>query len=96
MLTVDQSTTWYMFLLCSYQAPFDRHDWVVDRCGIKQRYIIDFYSGKNSSDPTKSNISFYLDVRPSIDTWDGIKLRTSKFFGSFFNPSPSASPAKHQ
>lgn len=23
--------------------PFDRHDWVVDRCGREVRYIIDFY-----------------------------------------------------
>jgi hypothetical protein len=23
--------------------PFDRHDWVVDRCGDEVRYIIDFY-----------------------------------------------------
>lgn len=24
-------------------APFDRHDWVVDRCGKEVRYVIDFY-----------------------------------------------------
>lgn len=24
-------------------APFDRHDWVVDRCGTEVRYVIDFY-----------------------------------------------------
>ncbi|KIY96184.1 cytochrome c heme-lyase, partial [Monoraphidium neglectum] len=23
--------------------PFDRHDWVVDRCGREVRYVIDFY-----------------------------------------------------
>lgn len=23
--------------------PFDRHDWVVDRCGKEVRYVIDFY-----------------------------------------------------
>jgi hypothetical protein len=32
--------------LRSYQAPFDRHDWIVDRCGTKVRYIIDFYTGR--------------------------------------------------
>ena len=26
-------------------APFDRHDWVVDRCGKEVRYVIDFYQG---------------------------------------------------
>lgn len=25
------------------QMPFDRHDWVVDRCGDEVRYVIDFY-----------------------------------------------------
>jgi hypothetical protein len=24
-------------------VPFDRHDWVVDRCGQEVRYVIDFY-----------------------------------------------------
>lgn len=26
-----------------HDAPFDRHDWVVDRCGKEVRYIIDYY-----------------------------------------------------
>eukprot|EP00775_Hariotina_reticulata_P001688 gene1688-2032_t len=25
------------------QQPFDRHDWVIDRCGTEVRYVIDFY-----------------------------------------------------
>jgi hypothetical protein len=25
------------------QQPFDRHDWVIDRCGKEVRYVIDFY-----------------------------------------------------
>uniref|UniRef100_A0A915CZU8 Holocytochrome c-type synthase n=1 Tax=Ditylenchus dipsaci TaxID=166011 RepID=A0A915CZU8_9BILA len=29
-----------------YELPFDRHDWVVDRCGQRDvRYIIDYYDG---------------------------------------------------
>lgn len=29
-------------------APFDRHDWVVDRCGLEQvRYVIDYYDDEN-------------------------------------------------
>lgn len=28
-----------------FKLPFDRHDWVVDRCGTDVRYIIDFYNG---------------------------------------------------
>ncbi|KAF8321103.1 cytochrome C1 heme lyase, partial [Clavulina sp. PMI_390] len=74
---------WFNVLL-GYQAPFDRHDWVIDRCGVKQRYIIDFYSGKMGADTQKTNISFYLDVRPAFDTWEGFSFRASKFFGSLF------------
>ena len=39
-----------MAVCCRYTPPFDRHDWVVDRCGTEVRYIIDFYTGK--TDPT--------------------------------------------
>lgn len=29
--------------LLGYNPPFDRHDWVVDRCGKEVKYLIDFY-----------------------------------------------------
>ncbi|PPQ78516.1 hypothetical protein CVT25_011788 [Psilocybe cyanescens] len=60
--------------LLGYAAPFDRHDWVVDRCGTRMRYIIDFYTG-NSAGTAKENVSFYLDVRPAMDSWEGVKMR---------------------
>jgi len=79
---------WFNVLL-GYQAPFDRHDWIVERCGVEQRYIIDFYTGRNAtpssdlSNPSaSSNLAFYLDVRPAIDNWDGLQLRTLKFWES--------------
>jgi len=28
-----------------YELPFDRHDWIVDRCGKDVRYVIDYYDG---------------------------------------------------
>lgn len=31
--------------ICSYELPFDRHDWIVDRNGQDVRYIIDYYDG---------------------------------------------------
>ena len=31
-------------MLLGSAAPFDRHDWYVDRCGREVRYVIDFYS----------------------------------------------------
>lgn len=55
--------------LIGYQLPFDRHDWVVDRCGKKVRYIIDFYNGR--PDPSKP-VSFFLDVRPALDDWSSV------------------------
>jgi cytochrome c heme-lyase len=29
-----------------YKKPFDRHDWVIDRCGDEVTYVIDFYRGR--------------------------------------------------
>ncbi|KAF8312744.1 cytochrome c/c1 heme-lyase [Cantharellus anzutake] len=82
---------WFNIML-GYQAPFDRHDWIVERCGVRQRYIIDFYTGRNAtpttfdqkqSDPSSPpNLSFYLDVRPAVDNWDGFRLCALKFWES--------------
>lgn len=52
-------------------APFDRHDWTVDRCGKEVRYVIDYYyddeKGKMDEMPTlqdeKSVRSISFDVR---------------------------------
>lgn len=66
--------------LLGYQAPFDRHDWVVDRCGTKVEYVIDFYSGKDEGLPGKS-LSFYLDVRPKLNSWEGWKMRALRGVG---------------
>ncbi|KAK9466894.1 cytochrome c/c1 heme-lyase [Lipomyces arxii] len=66
-------------MLFGYQRPFDRHDWVVDRCGKKVEYVIDFYSGKPN--PLIPDIpSFYLDVRPKL-TAEGAWMRFQKFVG---------------
>ena len=47
------------------ELPFDRHDWVVDRCGTEVRYIIDFYSGAPQPGVPAS---MHLDVRPALDS----------------------------
>ncbi|KAI9143802.1 cytochrome c/c1 heme-lyase [Paraphysoderma sedebokerense] len=44
--------------------PFDRHDWVIDRCGKEVRYIIDYYSAPDEGDTPV----FYVDVRPALDS----------------------------
>lgn len=72
-----------------YTPPFDRHDWVVDRCGIKMRYVIDFYTGRASSDPNAS-VSFFLDVRPALDNWEGVKMRAGRAWQDWFGPASSS------
>ncbi|KAI8948225.1 cytochrome c/c1 heme-lyase [Xylaria longipes] len=64
-----------------YQAPFDRHDWVVDRCGKEVEYVIDFYAGRNASNGAEGKLSFYLDVRPKLNSWEGVKMRAFRAAG---------------
>lgn len=81
--------------LLGYQLPFDRHDWVVERCdGQRIEYVIDFYQGKSASTPSQSagpgltgargpgKLSFYLDVRPKLNSVEGWRMRFSRFWGS--------------
>lgn len=59
-----------------YERPFDRHDWVVERCdGEAVEYVIDFYRGRGGG------LSFFLDVRPKLNSWAGWKLRLGKLVG---------------
>ncbi|KXJ96659.1 cytochrome c/c1 heme-lyase [Microdochium bolleyi] len=69
--------------LLGYQAPFDRHDWVVDRCGTEIEYIIDFYAGRPNPQGGGGNgaPSFYLDVRPKLNSWEGVKMRAFRAAG---------------
>jgi len=63
-----------------YSKPFDRHDWVVDRCGTQVEYVIDFYEGRNERIPGKP-LNFYLDVRPKLNTWEGWRTRFGGLIG---------------
>ncbi|KAI1883094.1 hypothetical protein AGOR_G00241700 [Albula goreensis] len=59
-----------------YELPFDRHDWIVNRCGQEVRYIIDYYDG---GEVDKSTYQFsILDVRPAFDSlgavWDRMRV----------------------
>ncbi|KAK3317346.1 cytochrome c/c1 heme-lyase [Cercophora scortea] len=69
--------------LLGYTAPFDRHDWVVDRCGTRVEYVIDFYAGRNDGveGKGKGKLNFYLDVRPKLNTWEGVKMRALRGVG---------------
>ncbi|XP_064606566.1 holocytochrome c-type synthase-like [Liolophura sinensis] len=79
-----------------YELPFDRHDWIVDRCGKEVRYIIDYYDG-GSVDPNTFQFTL-LDVRPALDSpgafWDRTKVawwRWTSSFSSDSNPSGTKS-----
>ena len=42
--------TWkaQIYTFFGYKPPFDRHDWVVERCGKEVKYLIDYYQGRPS------------------------------------------------
>jgi len=62
--------------LLGYRLPFDRHDWVVDRCGEEVRYVIDFYAGAAAPG---APAAMHLDVRPALDSpsalWDRVRMQ---------------------
>lgn len=60
------------------KRPFDRHDWLVDRCGREVRYVIDFYEAP--AEPGKQ-IGIHLDVRPALDSFRAIYDRFRVFSG---------------
>ena len=68
--------------LAGYARPFDRHDWVVDRCGTEVRYVIDFYNGAGSGGgPEGRNsapVAVHLDVRPALDGPSALATRLGR------------------
>lgn len=60
--------------------PFDRHDWIVDRCGKEVRYIIDYYDGGEIDNKYQFAL---LDVRPALDSvenaWDRMKVMYMRY-----------------
>ncbi|KAG1749049.1 cytochrome c/c1 heme-lyase [Suillus paluster] len=83
-----------LMTLLGYSAPFDRHDWVVDRCGTQIRYVIDFYTGRGAGSPSSNNVSFYLDVRPALDNWEGVKMRADNIWQDWFGSRSSSTPSQ--
>ena len=70
--------------LMGYEMPFDRHDWIIDRCGKEVRYVIDYYDG----DLQPGTHQFAnLDVRPAMDSmeavWDRMKVVIVSNFRSY-------------
>lgn len=69
-----------------YELPFDRHDWIVDRCGQDVRYVIDYYDGGVVDDKYKFAL---LDVRPALDSvdnvWDRMKVCYMRWRSELFD-----------
>ncbi|CAL8326494.1 unnamed protein product [Arctogadus glacialis] len=59
-----------------YELPFDRHDWVVERCGSEVRYVIDYYDASAVAQGKQGDT--ILDVRPALDSlgavWDRMRV----------------------
>ncbi|KAG2150485.1 cytochrome c/c1 heme lyase-domain-containing protein [Suillus clintonianus] len=80
-----------LMTLLGYSAPFDRHDWVVERCGTRIRYVINFYAGRGAGPTSSNKVSFYLDVRPALDNWEGVKMRAENIWQDWFGSVHSSS-----
>ncbi|GAX76393.1 hypothetical protein CEUSTIGMA_g3838.t1 [Chlamydomonas eustigma] len=70
-------------------APFDRHDWVVDRCGQEVRYVIDFYFYDEKAGTPEA---FEIVARPALDSFDStldrIKMNIYLKFAQWGLPCP--------
>ncbi|KAG2439316.1 hypothetical protein HXX76_004675 [Chlamydomonas incerta] len=70
-------------------APFDRHDWVIDRCGKEVRYIIDFYF---FDDKAGTPQAFEIVARPAVDSveaaLDRVKMNIYLKFAEWGLPCP--------
>lgn len=60
--------------------PFDRHDWVVERCGCEVRYVIDYYEGH----PEPGQATFNVDLRPALDSPQACLDRMRLFWNKHF------------
>jgi len=54
--------------LMGYELPFDRHDWIVDRCGRHVHYVIDYYDTREATEENSGRFTT-TDVRPALDSW---------------------------
>jgi len=56
-----------------YPLPYDRHDWIVNRCGKHVTYVIDYYDGGDVNEDFTFSL---LDVRPKMTNWCEIRKDT--------------------
>ena len=92
--------------LNSGPRPFDRHDWIVSRCGEEVRYIIDYYHDDTKDkgldklpqphawDTSIKSIS--LVVRPAVDSlsavWDRVRFPIVNAWREWTAPKAAAAP----
>ncbi|KAJ9530189.1 hypothetical protein QJQ45_023487 [Haematococcus lacustris] len=78
----------------SGQTPFDRHDWVVDRCGQEVRYVIDFYFYDEKAGTPEA---FEIVARPALDSLeavvDRVKMNIYVKFAQWGLPCPITGPS---
>jgi cytochrome c heme-lyase len=71
--------------MLGYKLPFDRHDWIVDRCGREVRYVIDFYNGASMPNMPAA---VHLDVRPALDSpsllMERLRMQCKHVYNLFF------------
>ena len=87
---------WLLSTFTSKPAPFDRHDWTVQRGDEEVRYVIDYYymddgKGGNTAMPRTATGAFdkgaldekliYVDARPALDSWSGFVARAQAMVG---------------
>lgn len=90
-------------------APFDRHDWIVDRGGKEVRYVIDYYHDESAVDidqtpkhlkDIQSMKSIKVDVRPALDSlesiWDRLVKMPLEQYKQERTPSSSSSSSRDE
>ena len=80
-----------------YARPFDRHDWVVQRCGAEVTYLIDFYNGR----PTRAKpVAMHIDARPAgtdlQGVWDRLRRPFVHMWRAWQPEAPSAATTATQ
>eukprot|EP00834_Sanchytrium_tribonematis_P004276 NODE_201_length_13147_cov_1.076104.p9 type:complete len:185 gc:universal NODE_201_length_13147_cov_1.076104:4600-4046(-) len=78
-LYMTPKALWNHYIL-GYKKPFDVHIWKVSQSNRDIEYYLDFYKGKHSDNFN----SIFVDVRPRMNSIEGLKLRAMHTFYHLF------------
>jgi len=73
---------WILHMLGLTPLPFDRHDWIIDRCGKPVKYVIDYYAEDLGPEEVPN---IFIDVRPALTIGgaiDRLRLSFNKFWST--------------